>query len=104
MGVCVFAQKAPSSGQACFDQSTAGRMVVQPTSSFRSAVRILVRVLLPAAAARYLPDRGSNRRPKRLGWAALPLGHCSMWSGLSPHCLGPRVPLTKNPNCVLLSD
>ena len=104
-GSKVFAQKAPSSGETYFDHTTAGRMVMQPTRSFRSAVQILVGVLLlAAAAARYLPDRGSNRRQKRLWSAALPFGHCLIWSEMFPHCLGPRLPLTKNPKCVFLSN
>ena len=50
-GSKVFAQKAPSSGEAYRYHTTAGRMVTQPTQSFRSAVRILVGRLLAAAAA-----------------------------------------------------
>ena len=41
-GSKVFAQKAPSSGEADRYQTTAGGMVTQPTQSFRSAVRTLV--------------------------------------------------------------
>ena len=37
-----FAQEALSSGEAYFDHTTAGRMVMQPTRIFRSVVRILV--------------------------------------------------------------
>ena len=75
-GSKVFAQKAPSSGEAYRYHITAGQMVTQPMQSFRSGVRILVGRLLAAAAAPYSPDRGSNRRPKRLRSAALPFGHC----------------------------
>ena len=30
--------------------------------------------------------------------------HCLVSGEWCPHCLGPRLPLTKNPNCVFLSD
>ena len=36
--------------------------------------------------------------------AALPLGHYMGYGGGPPCCLGPHLPLTKNPNCVYLSD
>ena len=50
-GSKVFAQKPPSSGDAHCQHTVAGRMVTQPTESFRSAVPILVGGLLAAAAA-----------------------------------------------------
>ena len=87
--------------------TTASRMVTQPTQIFRSAVQIMIgRLLLAAAAAAApnSPDRGWNRRPKRLPIAALPFGHCLIWGKTSPHCLGPHLPLTKNATCVFLSD
>ena len=75
-GSKVFAKKAPSSGEADRYHTTAGRMVTQPMQSCRSAVGILVGRLLAAAVAPSSPDRGSNRRPKRMQSAALPFGHC----------------------------
>ena len=36
--------------------------------------------------------------------AALPLGHCLGCDAEPPCCLNPHLPLTKNPNCVYLSD
>ena len=57
-----------------------------------------------AAAAPNSPDRGSNRRPKALRPAALPLGHCLVLDAKPPCCFVPHLPLTKNPNCVFLSD
>ena len=48
-GSKVFARKAPSSGEANLDRTTAGRMVVRTMRSFRSAVRTLVGGLLAAA-------------------------------------------------------
>ena len=59
-GSKVFAQKAPSNGEAYRYHTTAGRMVMQPTQSFRSAVRILAAAAVPPPCS---PDRGSNRRP-----------------------------------------
>ena len=53
-----------------------------------------------AAAALHPPHQGSHRRPQSLPPAALPFGHCLVSGKSSPHCLGPRLPLTKNPNCV----
>ena len=38
----VFAQKAPSSGDIDSQQTPGGRMITQPTRSFRPAVQILV--------------------------------------------------------------
>ena len=100
----VFAQKAPSSGEAYRYHTTAGRMVTQPTHSFRSVVRILVGWLMAAAAAANASDGGSDRRPKGLPSAALPLGHCLVCGERSSRCLWPRLPQTKNRNCVFLSD
>ena len=62
VGSKVFAKKAPSSGEADRHHTTAGGMVMQLIQSFRSAVRILVRQLLAAAAAAapYSPDQGWN--------------------------------------------
>ena len=86
-------------------QTFGGPMVKQPTQGLWSAVRILVHLLLaPPAAARTALGRGLNRRPKERRSAALPLGHCLDCGAKPPRCLGPHLPLTKNPNCVYLSD
>ena len=49
---------------------------------------------------------GLYRRPKRLQSAALPFGHCLVRGAVSPHCLGPRLPLTKKTQtvCFCLTD
>ena len=86
--------------------TASGSMVTQPTTGVQASVRILVGWLLapPPAAAPKWADWGSNRRPHGCGSAALPLGHY-LDSGEGPPCwLGPHLPLTKNPNCVNLSD
>ena len=86
--------------------TASGPMVTQPTPDLQASVRILVcRILAPPpAAAPMWPDWGSNRRHR--GWrsSALPLGHCLDYGNGPPCCLGTHLPLTKNPNCVYLSD
>ena len=82
-----------------------GPMVTQPMRDMQASVRIMVRSFSPPPAA--VPkwrDRGSNRRPQGCRSAALPLGHCLNCGEGPPCCLGPHLPLTKNPNCVYLSD
>ena len=86
--------------------TASGPMVTQPISDMQASVRILVcRILAPpAAAAPKWADWGSNRRLHGCRSAELPLGcylDCGVWP---PCCLGPHLPLTKNPNCVYLSD
>ena len=88
------------------DNTASGPMVTQPIPDVQASVRILVCCLLPPppAAAPKWADWGSNRRLHGCRSAALPLGHyldCGVWP---PCCLGPHLPLTKNPNCVYLSD
>ena len=68
----------------------------------------------PAAAATKWADWGSNRRlhiwNRQTGirtdacTSALPLGHYLDFGIWPPCCLGAHLPLTKNPNCVYLSD
>ena len=82
-----------------------GPMVTQPMPDVQASVRTLVWLFLPPpAAAPKWPDWGLNRRPQGCRPAALPLGHCLDCSKGPPYCLGPHLPLTKNPNCVYLSD
>ena len=83
-----------------------GPMVTQPIPDVQASVRILVGWLLapPPPAAPKWADWGSNRRPNGCHLAALPLGHCLHCDKGPPCCLGPHLPLTKNPNCVYLSD
>ena len=81
-------------------------MVAQPRPAVQSSVRALIRLLLarPPAAAPKWADWDANRRPRGCRSAALPLGHylgCYEWPRC---CLGPHLPLTKNPNFVYLSD
>ena len=83
-----------------------GPMVAQPIPDVQASVRILICYLLapPPPAAPKWADWGSNRRPHGCRPAALPLSHylvCGEWPRC---CLGPHLPLTKNPNCVYLSD
>ena len=87
--------------------NTASRpMVTQSMPDSQASVRILLRQLLapPPAAATKWPDWGWNRRQRGFRPAALPLGHCLKCGEGPPCCLGPHLPLTKNPNCVYLSD
>ena len=49
-------------------------------------------------------DWGSYRRTHERRSAAFPLGHYLDSSKGPPCCLGPYLLLTKNPNCVYLSD
>ena len=91
----------PSAGN-----TASGPMVTHPAPDVQASVRILICCLLPPppAAAPKWADWGSNRRLHGCRSAALPLGHyldCGVWP---PCCLGPHLPLTKNPNCVYLSD
>ena len=82
--------------------TVSGPIVTQPTPDVQASVRLpasLLLVPLPPAAAQKGTDLGSNRRSHGHHSAALPLGHYA-----PPCCLGPHLPLTKNPNCVYLSD
>ena len=86
--------------------TASGPMVTQPTTDVQASVRILIsRVLAPPpAAAPKCAAWGSNLRPHGCRPAALPLGHYLGSGEGPPCCLGPHLPLTKNPNCVYLSD
>ena len=85
--------------------TVSGLMVTQPAADLWVSVRNLVgRLLAPPPASRKWQDRGPNRRPQKCRPAALPLGHCLNCREVPPCCLGPHLPLTKNPNCVYLSD
>ena len=86
--------------------TASGPMVTQPIPDVQASVRILICGLLapPPAAASKRPDWDSNRRPHGCRWAASPLGHCLDFGRGPPCCLVPHLPLTKNPNCVYLSD
>ena len=84
-----------------------GPMVTQPMPDSQASVRILICRLLappPPAAAPKWPDWDSNRRPHGCRSAALPLGYYLYYGEGPPCCLGPHLPLIKNPNCVYLSD
>ena len=85
--------------------TASGPMVTQPKPDVQASVRILVCRLFappPPAAAQKWADWGSNRRPHGCRSAALPLGHYLYCDNAPPCCLGPHLPLTKNPNCVYL--
>ena len=86
--------------------TASGPMVTQPVVVLQASVRILVCSFSPppAAAAPKWPGWGSNRRPQGYKSAAIPLGHCIDCGNGPPCCLAPHLPLTKNPNCVYLSD
>ena len=86
--------------------TASGPMVTQPVPDVQASVRIPVCCLLPppAAAATKWADWGSNRRLHECRLAALPLGHYLEYGIWPPCCLGAHLPLTKNPNCVYLSD
>ena len=86
--------------------TVSGPMVTQPIPDVQAWVRTPVcRILAPPpAAAPKWADWGSNRRPHERRSAALPLGHYLDFSEGPPCCLGPYLLLTKNPNCVYLSD
>ena len=82
-----------------------GPMVMQLMPDMQASVRILVCSFSPPpAAAPKWPEWGPNRRPQGRRLAALPLGHRLDRGQRPPCCLGPHLPLTKNPNCVYLSD
>ena len=86
--------------------TVSGPMVTQPLPDVQASVRTLVCQILapPPAAAPKCADWGSNRRPHGCRPAALPLGHYLDSREGPPCCLGPYLLLTKNPNCVYLSD
>ena len=86
--------------------TVSGPMVTHPIPDVQASVRTPVcRTLAPPpAAAPKCADWGSNRRPHECRSAALPLGHYLDSSEGPPCCLGPYLLLTKNPNCVYLSD
>ena len=86
--------------------TVSGPMVTQPIPDVQAWVRTPVcRILAPPPAlAPKWADWGSNRRPPERRSAALPLGHYLDSSEGLPCCLGPYLLLTKNPNCVYLSD
>ena len=82
-----------------------GPMVMQRMPNMQASVRILVCSFSPPpAAAPKWREWGSNCRSHVRQLAALPLGHCLDHGQRPPCCLGPHLPLTKNPNCVYLSD
>ena len=86
--------------------TASGPMVTQPIPDVQASIRILICLLLapPPAAAQKWADWGSNRQPHGSQSAAFPLGRYSYWDKRPPCCLVPHLPLTKNPNCVYLSD
>ena len=86
--------------------TASGPMVTQLAPTVQAALRIVMCGLLapPAAGAPKWPVRGSNFRLHKCRSAALPLGHCLSCEMEPPCCLKPHLPLTKNPNCVYLSD
>ena len=86
--------------------TVSGPMVTQPLLDVQASVRTLVCQILapPPAAAPKWADWGSNRRSHGCRPAALPLSHYLDSSEGPPCCLGPYLLLTKNPNCVHLSD
>ena len=87
------------------DSTASGPMVTQPIPDVRASVRILTTdPAPPPAAAPKRGDWGSNRRPRGCRSAALPCGHYLHCGEGPPCCFGPHLPLTKNPNCVYLSD
>ena len=93
-------------GMQSAGNTVSGPMVTQPIPEVQASVRTLVCVLLarPPAAAPKCADWGPNRRPHGCQSATLPLRHY-VYSGEGPPCcLAPHLPLTKNPNCVYLSD
>ena len=76
-------------------------MVPQPAPDVQASVRILLRILAPAAAAPTRADWGSDRRSHGCRSAALPLGHFLDCGEGPPCCLGPHLPLQKKPKlCV----
>ena len=70
--------------------TASGPMVTQPIPDVQAAPK--------------WADWGSNRRSHGCRSAALPLGHYLDCGEGPPCCLVPHLPLTKNPNCVYLSD
>ena len=86
--------------------TVSGPMVTQPLPDVQASVRTLVCQILapPPAAGPKWADWGSNRRSHGCRPAALPLSHYLDSSEGPPCCLGPYLLLTKNPNCVYLSD
>ena len=82
--------------------TVSGPMVTQPIPGVQASVRPLFCLLL--AAAPKSADWGSNRRAHGYQSAPLPLGHYVDCGEGPPCCLGPHLPVTKNPNCVYLSD
>ena len=86
--------------------TASGPMVTQPIPAAQASVRILLHLLLAprSAAASNWADWGSNRRPHGCWSVALPLGHYLNCGEGPPCCLGPHLPLTKNPNCVYVPD
>ena len=89
------------------DNTVSGPLVTRPVPDLWASARTLVCILLarPPAAAPKWTNWGSNRHPpQKCQSAALPLGHYVHCGEGPPCCLGPHLPLTKNPNCVYLSD
>ena len=85
--------------------TASGPMVTQPIPHVGASVRTLLCLLLarPPAAAPKWADWVSNRRPH--GCQRLRYHSATTWLRRRPPCcLGPHLPLTKNPNCVYLSD
>ena len=62
------------------------------------------RLTVGGGGAAVFTGPGFKPPTKKIWSTALPFGHCLVRGGRSPHCLGPRLPLTENPNCVFLCD
>ena len=79
-----------------------GPTVTQPTQGLRSAVLGLL--TFGAGGGAKVARPGFEPPTANVASDALPLGHCVNCAEGRPRCLGPHLPLTKNPNCVYLSD
>ena len=85
--------------------TVSGPMVTQPFPDVQASVRTLVcQILAPPPAAAPKWAEPPNRRSHGCRPAALPLSHYLHSGEGPPCCLGPYLLLTKNPNCVYLSD
>ena len=103
-GSKVFAQKATSSGEA--ERSSHSRRSNGNASKSKLAVggSNPGQLTVGGGGGAKLARPGFELPTAKFPSDALPLGHCVNCAEGPPRCLGPHLPLTKNPNCVYLSD
>ena len=103
-GSKVFAEKAPSNGRQVCATFALGQMVTHPAADFWPAVRSLVGARRRRRRCRIVRTNVGTADQKSSGRLHYHSATAKSVTVCSLHCLDPCLPLTKNPNCVFLSD